>query len=157
MSSREACSTNQRTGLSLLEVILALAILAIATAYLTQAMQLATTNGLRAQKLIKAELVAESIVSQVVAGLLPSDTTSWTYYSNSTGQTDWMYQLTPVQTELEGMIGFQIALQQVDPRVGLVQNEHDLLINRWIIDPQLGLDTPLEETEEETTDTGGSF
>ena len=147
-------STSIRSGLSLLEVVLALAIMAIATAYLAQAMQIATTNGLRARKLIQAELIAESLTNQVVAGLIPATSTSWTRYMNSNGQTDWMYQIQPIQAEVDGMLGFQIAVQRVDPAVGVIQTQYDLLVNRWIIDPSLGLDTPPEEEDASGTTSG---
>lgn len=141
----------RRAGLSLLEVVLALAILALATAYLAQSMELATTNALKSQRLAKAELVAESVMNQVVAGLIPAEPVSWTPYYNSTGLSEWMYQLQQVPTEVEGMLGLQVAVQQVDPNTGVVQTYYDLYANRWIIDPELMLDTPPEEEE---TDAG---
>ncbi len=147
-----------QTGLSLLEVVLALAILAVATAYLAQSMQLATTNALKAQRLTKAELVAESVLNQVIAGLIPSTPVTWTPYNNSMGTTNWVYQIQQVPTEVDGMLGLQIAVQEIDPQLGLVQGKADLYVNRWIIDPTLGLDTPPEEsTEEESMSTGGAY
>ena len=71
-------------GLSLLEVVLALSLLAMASAYLAQAMNLAATNALKAERLTQAELVAESVMSQVVAGVIPAQPVAWTpYYSAS--------------------------------------------------------------------------
>lgn len=145
-----------RRGLSLLECVLALAILALATAYLAQSMELATGNALKAQKLTRAEQVAESVMNQVIGGLLPSDPVTWTTYNSSMGATDWMYQLQTVPTEISGMIGLQVAVQQVNPNTGFVQGKYDFYINRWIIDPTLGLDTPPEEEEEAATSSGAS-
>ncbi len=140
----------QRSGLSLLEVVLALAILAFATAYLAQSMQLATQNALQAQRLSQAELVAESVMNQVIAGVIPAQPVTWTQYFAGNGNSEWMYQLQQVPTEIENMLGIQVAVQKIDPSKGLVQTEYDLYVNRWIIDPALGLDTPPEE--EEATD-----
>lgn len=145
-----------RPALSLLEVVLALAILAVATAYLAQSMQLATTNALKAQRLTKAELVVESVLNQVIAGLIPSDPVTWTPYNNSQGATDWVYQIQQVPAEMDGMLGLQIAVQQVDPQSGMVPGKVDLFVNRWIIDPSLGLDTPPEE-ETDSMATGGAY
>lgn len=136
-------------GLSLLEVILSLAILAIASAYLAQSMQLATHNALRAERLTQAELVAESVMNQVIAGVIPNKPVTWTNYHNSTGLTEWLYELRSVPTEIDGMVGLQVAVQKSDPNVGLVQTQYDLFANRWIIDPALELDVPPEPTEEE--------
>jgi general secretion pathway protein I len=149
-----------RSGLSLLEVVLALSILAMATAYLSQAMNIATTNALRAERLTQSELVAESVMNQVIAGVIPSQPVSWTQYisanQQSMGTTSrWMYQLQSVQTEMEGMLGIQIAVQEVS-QDGLTRNDYDFFVNRWIIDPELGLDTPPEETEEEAASSDGS-
>lgn len=60
-----------RAGISLMEVVLALAILGIASAYLSQAMQIAAQNAVQAQRLTQAELVAESVMNQVIAGVIP--------------------------------------------------------------------------------------
>lgn len=143
----------ERRGLSLLEVVLALAILAMASAYLAQSMELATTNAIKAQRIAQAELVAESVMNQMIAGLISSEPVTWTPYFNSMGQTDWMYQIQQVNTQLDGMLGLQVAVQQLDPNTGLIQTRYDLYVNRWIIDPALELDVPPEE-EETSTDTG---
>ncbi|MFN3191894.1 MAG: hypothetical protein ACE361_15390 [Aureliella sp.] len=136
-----------RHALSLLEVVLALAILAVATAYLATAMEQATTNGLKSQRLTQAELVAESVVNQVIAGVIPSDPVTWTPYVTSRGETDWMYQIQQVQTELEGMVGFQVAVQQLGSNTGVVETSFDMFANRWIIDPELQLDVPPAEED----------
>lgn len=145
-----------RRAMSLLEVVLALAILAVASAYLAQSMQLATQNAIRAQRLTKAELVAESVMNQVIAGVIPAQAVTWTPYYSASGQSEWMYQLQMVPTEVDGMLGLQVAVQQLDPLTGLTQTSYDLYANRWIIDPQLGLDTPPATTEEETSSSGSS-
>ncbi len=143
-------------GLSLLEVILALAILAIASAYLAQSMELATHNALRAERLTQAELVAESVMNQVIAGVIPSKPVTWTNYHNSAGMTEWLYELRSVPTEIEGMVGLQVAVQKSDPNVGLVATQADLFANRWIIDPALELDVPPEPSEEEAASDSSS-
>ncbi len=70
MLIRNKNQMQHRSGISLLEVVLALAILGIASAYLSQAMQLATLNAVRAQRLTQAELVAESVMNQVIGGVI---------------------------------------------------------------------------------------
>ena len=139
---------NPRRGLSLLEVVLALAILAMAAAYLSQSMHLAAHNATRAQELTQAELIAESVMNQIIGGVLSNQPVGWTPYVDIEGQSEWVYQVQNVPCELEGMIGLQVAVQKLDPQAGLVETDVDLFVNRWIIDPTLGLDVPPTETEE---------
>ncbi|RMF41985.1 MAG: prepilin-type N-terminal cleavage/methylation domain-containing protein, partial [Planctomycetota bacterium] len=134
-----------RRGLSLLEVILALAVLAMASAYLAQSMQLAADNAIKSRRISEAELVAESVVAQVVAGVIPAQPVTWTPYYTSYSDGQWVYQLTLVPTEVQGMLGLQVSVQQSDASVNN-PGRYDLVVNRWIVDPQLGLDTPPEET-----------
>lgn len=139
-------------GISLLEVILALSILAFSAAYLAQSMNLATEAALDSQDKIRAELVAESVLSQVVAGVIPSDPVTWTNFQSATGTSEWLYSIQNVPAEVEGMVGFQIAVKH--SRQVADTAAYELFVNRWIIDPALMLDTPPEE--DTTGDTGGS-
>ncbi len=134
-----------RSGLSLLEVVLAISILAVVAAYMATAMQQASTNALTAQRQMQAELVAESVVNQIIAGFITPDPVSWTPYMESQGQTDWVYQIQQVPAEIPDMLGIQVAVQKVDPNLGIVQDHYDLFLNRWIINPDLLLDTPVED------------
>ncbi len=139
-----------RRGLSLLEVVLALAILAVAAAYLAQSMHLAVENATRAQRLSRAETIAESVMNQIVAGYLPVQAVSWTPVQppnpfGPSGQAadseQWLYSIQNVQTEVPGMLGVQVGVRQFNPN-GPQDIQPDLVINRWITDPQLGLDVP---------------
>ncbi|GAB5402281.1 MAG: hypothetical protein Aurels2KO_05120 [Aureliella sp.] len=152
MSDAPPCnrSPSKTRGISLLEVILALSILAFSTAYLAQSMNLATDAAIKAQQQSKAELVAESVLNQVIAGVIPSDPVTWTQYVSAGGQSEWLYQLQNVPAEVEGMVGFQIAVKHSSTSANPAQ--YELFVNRWIIDPTLMLDTPPEE--EELTDDG---
>jgi prepilin-type N-terminal cleavage/methylation domain-containing protein len=150
---------SRRRGISLLEVVLALAILAVASAYLAQSMHIATENALRAESQTQAEMVAESVMSQVVAGLLSTQGVTWTPYANpnpfgsaaafSDPDSQWMYMVTTMSTEVQGMLCVQVGVKEIvtgQPDDGRIE----FYFNRWIIDPSLGLDTP------PTTDTTGT-
>ena len=143
-------SAAARSGISLLEVVLALSILAVAAAYLAQSTHLASENAIRAQTLTQAELVAESVMNQIVAGLLPAQPTGWTPFAppNPLGagalaasHAQWLYQIQNVGSEMPGMVGVQVGVVQARPGRELT-GQPDLYINRWIIDPSLGLDMP---------------
>lgn len=150
MSHCNSPSPTAKTGLSLLEVVLSLAILSVAAAYLAQSVFLATENAIRSQELTQAELVAESLMNQIVAGVLPAQSVNWVSYNTpnplGAGATNselrnWVYSISNVRTEVQGMIGVQIAVQQVNPGETPSQ-QPTLTVTRWIIDPSLGLDQP---------------
>lgn len=137
-----------RKGLSLLEVILALAILGVACAFMAQAMRLATSNALSAQRQAQAELAAESVLSQVVAGIIPMQPSSaWTPVGTSASTSNWSYMISQVNCEVENMVGLQIMVKDMTNQDTTAPA--DLSVIRWVIDPSLGLDSP------PTTDTTG--
>ncbi|MFO0943801.1 MAG: prepilin-type N-terminal cleavage/methylation domain-containing protein [Pirellulales bacterium] len=153
---------NRKAGLSLLEVILALSILAAASAFLAQIMHLAAENAIRADVQTEAELIAENVMNQVVAGVLPTMSPSWTPYSNPnpmgsmnmSTQMQWNYTISSFASEVPGMLCVRVSVQHLvagsstNPKI-------DYSINRWIIDPSYGLDTPPSTTTTGTT-TGTS-
>lgn len=155
---------SSRRGISLLEVVLALAILAMASAYLAQSMHIATENALRAESQTQAEMVAESVMSQVVSGLLSTQGVTWTPYSNpnpfgsaaafSDPNSQWMYMVTTMSTEVQGMLCVQVGVKEIV--TGQADDgKIEFYFNRWIIDPSLGLDTP-PTTDTTSTGTGTS-
>jgi prepilin-type N-terminal cleavage/methylation domain-containing protein len=60
-----------RRGLSLMEVLAALAIFVFAASALTQMTEIASNSAMRARRLTKAQLLAETKMDEVVAGVLP--------------------------------------------------------------------------------------
>lgn len=137
-----------RRALSLLEVILALAILGVACTFMAQAMRLATDNAMAAQRQAQAELAAESVLSQVVAGIIPMQPSSaWVPVGTSSSTSNWSYMISQVNCEVENMVGVQILVKDMSNQD--TTTPADLSVIRWMIDPALGLDTP------PTTDTTG--
>ena len=149
-------NSDLRSGISLMEVILALAILGIASAYLAQAMQIAAQNAQRAQRLTQAELVAESVMNQVIAGVIPAQPANWSPYISASSSSNWNYSLSIVAAEMQGTIGIQVGVQEQVPGATIGLQPADLIATRWIIDPALGLDTPpAEEPAEEKSAASG--
>ncbi|MFM8397870.1 MAG: prepilin-type N-terminal cleavage/methylation domain-containing protein, partial [Pirellula sp.] len=68
---RRHARKNIRLGMSLLEVVLALAILAMSAAILASIARTATDNGLIAHRLATAQILAESKMAEVVTGAIP--------------------------------------------------------------------------------------
>ena len=138
---KHSASNFQRRGLTLLEVILALSILGVACAFMAQAMQLATTNAIAAQRQAQAEIAAESVMSQVIAGAIPMmPSTTWTPVGTSVSSSSWSYMLQQLPCEVQNMIAIEVSVR--DDSDQDLTRPADLKVIRWIIDPALGLDTP---------------
>ncbi len=141
-ASKRILSTSFRkkeaSGLSLLEVILALAILAIAVAILSQTMYLAAENGTRSKEMMAAQMLCESTMSEIITGIVPAQSTSWASISSSSSSTDWSYMVEMLPAEQPGMMGVQVTVTNDPNRTS--KSPIDVKLVRWIIDPNLGLD-----------------
>ena len=82
---RERFRTCKRQGLSLLEVVLALAILAMTAALLSQLTRQATDNAMASQRQADAQILCESTMAEILAGAIPMQSTDWTPIQLSTG------------------------------------------------------------------------
>jgi general secretion pathway protein I len=140
-----------RSGLSLLEVVLALTILAVAAALLAQVTTQATNNGLMAQRLAVAQMLCESKMSEVLSGAIPLTSSSWTQITDSRRRGNWYYQIQTVSAQRPNMIGVRLSVtDQPDS-----SNPELFFIVRWMIDPSTGLDKP-PSTDASTSSSGSS-
>ncbi|MEY4565690.1 MAG: hypothetical protein RLY14_660 [Planctomycetota bacterium] len=142
-----------RSALSLLEVVLALAILGAAGAMLAQSMQVATDAGLQARDQAVAELLAESKMSEVIAGAFPpNQSTDWMPVVTTVDPGKWYFRIQSQPALVQGMLMIQVQITD-DPQM---QKERPLqfILTRWMIDPSLGLDTPPEDDSSTTSGTG---
>ena len=144
----------RRAGLSLLEVVLALSILAVSAALLTQITKQATDNGLMAKKLSTAQMLCESKMSEVLAGAIPLTSSGWTEITDSGRRGSWYYQIQTTAAERPNMIGVRLSV--TDQPDATTYNPELFFIVRWMIDPSLGLDTPPETTTTTGDPSGGS-
>lgn len=144
----------RRAGLSLLEVVLALAILAVAAALLAQVTKQATDNGMMSQRLSTAQMLCESKMSEVLAGAIPLTSTGWTPITDSGRRGSWYYQIQASTAERPNMIGVRLSV--TDQPDSTTYNPELFFIVRWMIDPSLGLDTPPETTSATGDPSGGS-
>ncbi|MFC1758522.1 prepilin-type N-terminal cleavage/methylation domain-containing protein [Planctomycetota bacterium] len=126
-----------RRGMTLLEVVLALAILAISMLYLTQLVSIGIRASKEARALTKAQLMAESIVTEFVAGsqtetagTIPTDPT-WSFETqlNAGGQ--------------YGVMQLVVSIYKTDE-----PNGRRVTFARLMRDPNLAI--PVDETEEST-------
>lgn len=128
-----------RQGMSLLEVVLALAILAMSAAILAQVSRTATDNGLLAHRLSTAQILAESKMAEVVTGAIAlQGGTGWTPITDPVPNGTWYYQIEMMAATRKDMVGVRLA---VTDEPGMQENRELFFIVRWMIDPSLGLDT----------------
>lgn len=132
-------SRSSRRGLSLLEVVLALAILAVSAALLAQITRQATDNAMSAQKLAHAQMLCESKMAEVLVGAIPMEPLDWTLNEDGSLPGQWYYRLETTTTERENMIGLRLAV--TDNPNPLTGSPELFFLMRWVIDPSLGLDT----------------
>lgn len=145
-----------RRGMSLLEVVLALAILAMSAAILASITRTATDNGLIAHRLATAQILAESKMAEVVTGAIPlQGAVGWTQITDMVPSGTWYYQVQSETATRKDMVGIRLS---VTDQAGMDENREVFYIVRWMIDPNLGLDTMPTQSDASGTGTsaGGS-
>src|SRR5215207_1364616 len=93
-----------RRGLSLLEVILAIAILGTALATIGQLIRIGGRNAVMARDLATAQMYAETTVNEVACGAIEPTSGSAPLDDAS----EWMYELDVQSGELENMLAVTV-------------------------------------------------
>ncbi len=142
-------SPSARRGLTLLEVILALAILAGAVAVLSQLSWSGLENARLAGDVVQAQLMAESLMAELMAGIHPLEpvfdqpvedfTLDWLEpLSAEEDPGRWLATIDIVPAPLDGML--QVAVTVRDGTSTGRAAESTLV--RWRIDPSLEAEEP---------------
>lgn len=137
-------------GFSLLEVILALAILGGAIAVLGEAARLALKNAELARDMVRAQLFCESKLSEIVAGITPAEPTERATIATATDSSGpaWLYSIETASLEEEGLTSVRVTVTRDLPaekrpvRFSLV---------RWIANANAA-----QPATSETSQAGGS-
>jgi len=144
-------TTRRRAGLTLLEVILAIAILGGALVVIGELIRTGSRSAQNARELTIAQILAESTMNEVAAGLIPATSTSTQVLETNP---DWMYslQVDPAPNQ-QGLLLVTVTMHQTDPVRG---RELSYSLVRWMLDPsiELGVDPTADGTM--GTDGGGS-
>lgn len=156
---------NRRNAFSLIEVILALAILATSLVMLSQLLGLGIRNARESQGLTEAHMIAETVMESVALGLIPPDPVTDMNISMTTDlntfaveqDTPWVYSIDWEPAPVDGLI---MVMVQVRPSGATTawQNDSFQLV-RWMRDPALTLEDIPETSDgmptESTTSNGG--
>jgi prepilin-type N-terminal cleavage/methylation domain-containing protein len=106
-----------RQGFSLLEVVLALAILVGAIAVLGELVRLGTLGAAGARDLTQAQLLCESKMAEITAGILPPDPVQYAAFEVYTDDqlestAEWVYSIEWEATDLPGLIVIRVTVEQ---------------------------------------------
>ena len=110
------CSSDLATGVgfSLLEVILALAILTGAIAVLGEIARSALRNAQAARDVTRAQLLCEGILNEIAAGLIPCDPVYDAPCAQLFDERDrgWLYSIENMALDEDGLIAVQVTVRQ---------------------------------------------
>jgi type II secretion system protein I len=136
-----ASSAVNRRGFTLLEMILSLAILAGAMAAIGELVRLGGARSSQAVELTQAELLAESVMAEIAAGVRTSDPVFMAPYeeaeTDADGQPMWLYSIETESTAEPGMLSIRVTVARNDDDGGGGSGggtEYSLV--RWMIDPE---------------------
>lgn len=144
--------TNRR-GFSLLEILLALAILGGALGVLSQIVITGGTSGRSAQELAMARMLCQSKLAELlVSNVQPTAVPSTPLTSpDSASDTVFNYAVEIAPAPLEGMLAIRVSVQAEDADGGAPLATYSLV--RWIIDPALGLEQAEAEAQAAKAET----
>ena len=104
-------NTCRLPAFTLLEVILALAILAGAIAVLSEVMSIAGRSAADAQAEVQAHLLASSVMDEILTGM--TDRTNQTSQSLEVDSAiPWVYSVTLGDTTLDGLMSVEVLVEQ---------------------------------------------
>ena len=150
-----------RTAFSLLEVILALAILTMAIAVLGELARLGMRSASYARDMTQAQLLCESKMAQIASGMILPETEIDVPFEpddliDPYEECTWVYSVETAEAEETGVIAVRVTVSKLgSTSLGLASPSRPInfALVRWIVDPQIELSaTPLFEVPEEQGD-----
>jgi general secretion pathway protein I len=129
-----------RRGFSLLEILLALAILGGSLAVLSQIVGTGADSASSARDLALARLICQAKLAEtLVSGITPVTVPSTPIVSpDSSSTTPFFYAIDVAPAGLDGMLAIRVSVEAQDSNGGPAIAQYSL--TRWIIDPALGLE-----------------
>lgn len=128
-------------GLSLLEVMLALAILGGALTVLGMHIRTGARSAAIARDSTTAQLLAESKMAEIASGVILPDTV---FQEPADEMGEWLCSVEALPIDQEGLLGVQVLVEQ-DP--AFTTQPVSFKLTRWIVDPQVEADMKLAASE----------
>ena len=128
-----------RSGFSLLEVLLATSILLGSTIVLGELVSLGSRSARLAQDEATAERIARTRLDEIAAGLVPAESDEG---SPVDGQPGWVVSMKPTQVESADLLAIEVTVQRESDEG---RTARPFLLVRWIRNPQQGdsAETPI--------------
>lgn len=150
-SYRHKIATSRR-GLSLLEVVISIAILAISVALLAQIIQFATDNAIDSKEELQASLICESKLSEMALNTMPMQSTGWLMVTDQAfASQQWFYRIDAIKTNQPDIFSVTVHVGGVASSQNLERPKASL--TRWYINPSLNMDVPADQS---TTSSGST-
>jgi len=144
----------KRRGFSLMEVILSIAILAAATVLLGELTRFGMRNARTARDLTKAQLLCDSKLNEVVAGISAPDPVSGAKFDTTYDpEQEWTYSIASgVLDDVTGLTAVTVTVNQDLPSS---QKPVQFALTRWMI-PISSTTTESEESSSSSTSSQSS-
>ena len=127
-----------RRGISLLEVILAVAILGGALAAFGELFRIGAQNAQAARELTHAQLHCESLLAQIKVGALPAESVTPAQELPTTAgelpNEDWLYAVLVEPLDQEGLLAVEVTVVQNVPETS---RPIEFTASAWIVDPEV--------------------
>lgn len=141
---------SRRRGFSLLEILLALAILGGSLAMLSRIVETGTSAAREARDLSHARILCQTKLSELlldsISGMTPQSVPLGPLESfDSQSNTTFLYSIDVQPAPLDGLLAIRVLVEAQDPNGGPPLARYAL--TRWMVDPALGLEEA--EAEEE--------
>ena len=133
-----------RGGFSLLEVVLALAILVGSIAVMGELIRLGTLSAANARDLTQAQLICESKLNEIAAGIMPAEPVSYAMYELDP---EWLYSVELAAVDIPGLVMLRVTVTQ---NLSPLQRPAEFSLTKLIQDPGVEL------APAEPIDTGGT-
>ena len=132
---KRACvQRNRRDGITLLEVILAIAILGSSMAMISELVRVGSVSAARARDYTNAQLICESKLNELIAGAIPIAAATQQQVED-VGLVDlWYFSVVVNPLDTEGLVAVQVLVEK-----GAEQGQRPTTFSlmRWMVDPAL--------------------
>lgn len=138
----------RRSGLSLLEVVLALVIFLVAMVGINQLTSVGSRSALTAKWNTEAAIRAETKMNELVAGVVELESVEDELFSDADSDARWKWSLQVEPAEIEGLLDLTVTVTHLS---GLGDVDLTYSLRRFMRDPQAILDA-VEEANEQDAD-----
>ncbi|MHC2071023.1 type IV pilus modification PilV family protein [Bremerella sp. T1] len=150
-------------GFTLIEVILALTVLAVSLAMLGQLVSLGFQNAQQAQGLTEAQMIAETIMEEIALGLIPPDpvtdmnVTMTSDLSTLAVEQDapWLYSINWEPAPVDGLIMVAVQVRRAGAQSAAENDSFQIV--RWMRDPELAVEELPDSSDGAPTELGGAI